>query len=141
MSSLLIRISPPSTGADASAYISLRRTNPIWSIASIGAIFLVASLADDSLCPTKISLNEKSRMDLYLSNLWGIIASGDSFRSGGRLFLSSSHVIFLLPRPAFGKLRRPLILTYAVPAQLQPQVLHVSNIGQRQPGSPWPSIA
>ena len=47
MSILLSRISPPPTGANSSASISLRRNNPIWSIASIGAIFLVALVSDD----------------------------------------------------------------------------------------------
>ena len=92
MSSLLNMMSPFSREADAIASMMRGSTLPIWFMAASGAIFLVASFTDGRSYPATLSSKDRSRIALYLRDLCGIIASGESLRLAGRFFLRSSHL-------------------------------------------------
>ena len=61
-------------------------------MAPLGAVFVVASLTDGITVPSSNRTGkDKSKIALNFRDLWGIIASGDIFNSGGGLCLMSSH--------------------------------------------------
>ena len=79
------------SGADAIASMMRGRTLPIWLMAASGTIFFVALFTDGKSYPATVRAKERSRIALYFRDLWGIIASGDSFNAAGTSFLRSSH--------------------------------------------------
>ena len=90
MSILLDKMLPSFSGTIDHALMISSSTNPIWSIASSGAHFLVALFVDSRRYPATISSNERSRITQYFLDLCGIIARGESLSSFGRFFFNSS---------------------------------------------------
>ena len=89
---MLNMMSPISRGADAIASMMRGSTLPIWFMAASGAIFFMASFTDGRSYPATLSSKDRSRIALYLRDLCGIIASGESLRAAGRFSLRYSHV-------------------------------------------------
>ncbi len=80
------------SSALANAWISCLSKYPSWSMAPRGAHFSIVLLTD-SMIPPSLSRSEKdrSRIDLYTLDLWGIAATSETFRCRGWLVFISSH--------------------------------------------------